>query len=105
MYGLHAGHSTRYTCSRRAVQAQAWNHVAACVQVHGGSSSAGSFFAIVDKVGLAIHVNGHEAAAANVAGRWQGDCQRETDRHACIDGVTALFKNLLGSLCAKLVRR
>nr|GFD40325.1 hypothetical protein [Tanacetum cinerariifolium] len=72
--------------------------------VHIAAGGFGRGFAVVKEVRLALHKQGHEPAAADVAcfGVGHGQCERR--RHCGIDGVAAFFQDLRGDVGAVLVR-
>jgi hypothetical protein len=66
------------------------------VQVHVSIGARRCHLAIIDGDCLAApgHVNHHESAAADVAGAWQGDRQRESHRHGRINSIAALLEDV-----------
>lgn len=63
-----AHHGARHAGGLGADQAEVLDHLALVVQVHGLARGLRRHLAVVEEVRLAVHVQGHEAAAADVAG-------------------------------------
>lgn len=78
-----------------AFGAQIRNDLAILVQVHIGSRCQWRLFAEVEK-GLAPvgQLDGHEAAATEVAGCGVNHCQRVTDCNSGIDRVAAILEHI-----------
>ncbi|ABA53282.1 hypothetical protein BURPS1710b_A0298 [Burkholderia pseudomallei 1710b] len=99
----HPGHRAGHADRAIAVQAHALDDVAVLVEIHVLRRGERRALAIVEKVRLAAHVDGHEAAAADVARLRIGDGEREGDRDRGVDRVAALPEDLLGRVGAVLV--
>ena len=69
------------------------------VQVHPGMSLARRFLAVIDRYGRSVgQTYDHEPATADVAGRWMGHRQGQSEPHGGVDGVTALLQDICGDL-------
>ncbi len=91
---LEATHRARHAGRAPALKAVA-RRVALCVEVHVVGRRFRRGLAEVDERVPAVgQVDGHVAAAAEVAGEGMCDGQRETDRHGCVHGVTARLQDL-----------
>ena len=87
-----------------ADQAHALDHLALIVEIHGFCRRERRPFAVIEEIGLAVHVERHETAAADIAGLGIGDGERERDRRGRVDSVAAFLEDLLGRVGAELVR-
>jgi len=81
------------------------DHVARGVEVHARRGSERRLLAEIEE-GLAAvgELQGHEAAAAEVAGRGIDDCERVADRDRGIDGVAAPSQHLDAGLGRQVLR-
>ncbi len=88
-----------------ADQAEILDHLAFLVQVHGLARGLRRHLAVVEEVRLAVDVQGHEAAAADVAGFGVGDRQGEGGGDRGVDRVAAGLEDLRGDFGAVLIGR
>ncbi|MOA01200.1 hypothetical protein D3C78_1205910 [compost metagenome] len=98
-----AHHRTRHASGAGTDQAQVLDDLALFIQVHVAAGSLGRHFAVVEEVGFAVHVQGHETAAADVAGFGVGHGQGEGGGDSGVDRVTAFLENFGGHLCTILI--
>jgi hypothetical protein len=85
--------------------AGAFDHVALRVEIHAGLRGRRGFFAIVDKMRLAIgHADQHEAAAAQISRGRMHHGQRESRSHRGIHGIAARLHDLNPSLRSQVAR-
>jgi hypothetical protein len=86
-----------------ADRAHAFDDVALVIEIHVGRRGLRRALAIVEEVRLAVHVQRHETAAADVARFGIGDRQREGDGDRCVDGIAAFLEDLFGGVGAVFV--
>ena len=79
--------------------------LALAVEVHVSRCGGGRGLAIVEEVGLAVDIDRHEPAAAQVAGFRVGDGEGEGFGDGGVDRIAALLQDLLGGGGAEPVRR
>ena len=87
-----------------AEQAHALDHLALVVEIHVFRCRERRPFAVVEEIGLAVHIDRHETAAADIARLGIGYGERERDRRGRVDSVAALLEDLLGRVGAELIR-
>ena len=100
-----AHHRARHPGGPGAHQAEVLDDLAFVVQVHVAAGRLGRHFTVVEEVGFAIHVQGHETAAADVAGLGVGNGQGEGSGHRGVHCVAALLEDVGGDLCTILIGR
>jgi hypothetical protein len=86
--------------------AQSPDDVAVAVEVHAGRCSEWRGFAEIDERPAPIgELDGHEAAAADVAGRREDHAQCVADGNRGVDGVAALLQDIDADLGRKMLAR
>ncbi|MCY1541422.1 hypothetical protein D9M68_771130 [compost metagenome] len=100
-----AHHRAGHAGGLGADQAEVLDDFALVILVHGLAGCLGGDFPVVEEVRLAVHVQGHEAAAADVAGFGVGHGQGEGGGDRGIHRVAAGLEHLGGDLGAVFVRR
>ena len=79
------------------------NGVAVFIQVHVTICGCRCLFPIVDERVFTVHMDQHEAAAANIAALREADGQSEAGGDSGVDGIAARAQNFLTHLCTVFV--
>ncbi len=99
----HTQHRARHAGCPGAHQAEVLDHLALIIQKHGLAGGLRRDFPVVQEIRLAVHVQGHETAAADIARLGIGDGQGKGGRYRRVHRVAAVLQDLGGHLGAVFI--
>ena len=102
--GPHAGHRTRNAGGPVTDTAQARNDIAIFIEIHIAAGEGWRDFPVIQKMRLTIHIDQHEAAAADIARLRIGHGERKGRGDRRIDRVSAGAQHEFGNVGPLSVR-